>query len=86
MANPADYDLTHVPADARDLVIDWLEALDDDCYDLINVCDAGDRCGVWLTDGSDIQCYAVAHDPDFGSWWVLRRDGFATQYLAGEVY
>lgn len=44
------------------------------------------HCGLWLADGSDVPCLAVAYDSAMDAYSVCEASGRVCQYLSGEVY
>ena len=40
--------------------------------------------GIWLKDGTDIPCRAVALD-ELGNWCVVTENGYVRQYFESEV-
>lgn len=55
-------------------------------FETVVTCFEVPTCGVWLRDGRDIPCLAVAHDPEMNSWTVLTASGYVLQFLDGEVF
>jgi hypothetical protein len=43
------------------------------------------NCGVWLKDGTDVVCHAVAGPDPLGHWNGVTNDGQVVQWLADEM-
>jgi hypothetical protein len=55
-------------------------------FDMITTVEQVPTCGVWLKDGTDIPCLAVAHDEGIGAWTICDMEGRVRQYLANEIW
>jgi hypothetical protein len=56
----------------------------DESFEWLATVEDSPNCGVFLADGSDVPCYAVA-ECELGNYTVLTTKGVIKQYLADEV-
>ena len=72
-------------AELIELARGWAEtAREDHLFKWVVTREEVPTCGVWLNDGDDIECLAVAEDI-LGNFSVMRMDGSCAQFLHGEV-
>lgn len=72
------------PAQTQALA-DFLEIAKTNDFDSIITVREQPRCGVWLKDGTDLACLAVAYIEGVGAWTVLTREGVTRQYTGDEI-
>ena len=58
---------------------------EDEDYDWLATCEDTATCGIYLKDGRDIPCLAVAQEHDEGDFAILTLDGAVEEYSADDV-
>jgi hypothetical protein len=72
-------------AEQAELLAGFLAAVaSDPDLQLLTTVEQNPHCGVWLRDGRDVPCLAVAHC-SLGHFSVLTRAGLVLQYFHSEV-
>ena len=79
--------VTHplTPFQAKSLSLFLAVAEGDPDFDSVVSCFDVPTCGLWLTDGTDVPCLAVAYIAELNAWSICDSKGRVRQYLDGEV-